>query len=70
MTGTAGVMMISRLHCGGGENCETGGDGQKGDELFHVAWGLGLIRCRKGAAYKSDEVQTQLFNSTGFFYEH
>ena len=41
-----------------------------GDKLFHDAWGLGLIRCRKRAACKSDAVPMRLFNITSVFYEH
>ena len=45
MTGTAGGMMISRLHSGRSENGKAGGDSQESDELFHCE--LGLIRCRQ-----------------------
>lgn len=45
MTGTAGGMMISRLHSGRSENGKAGSDSQESDELFHCE--LGLIRCRQ-----------------------
>lgn len=70
MTGTAGVMMVSRLHRGRCEDGKTGGDCQESDELFHDAWGLGLSRCRQRAACKSDERPPRLFNRTALFYEH
>lgn len=42
MAGTVRMMMVARLHCGGGKDSETGSDGQKSDKLFHDAWGLGF----------------------------
>jgi hypothetical protein len=45
MTGTAGGMMISRLHSGRSENGKAGSDNQESDELFHIE--LGLIHCRQ-----------------------
>ena len=45
VAGTAGGMMISRLHSGRSENGKAGGDSQESDELFHCE--LGLIRCRQ-----------------------
>ncbi|HRX53320.1 MAG TPA: hypothetical protein P5016_02365 [Verrucomicrobiales bacterium] len=70
MAGTVRMMMVTRLHCGGGKDSKAGSDGQKSDKLFHDAWGLGLIRCRKRAACKSDAVPMRLFNITSVFYEH
>lgn len=45
VAGTAGGMMISRLHSGRSENGKAGSDSQESDELFHCE--LGLIRCRQ-----------------------
>lgn len=45
MTGTAGVVVVTRLHGGRSEDCETGRDSQDSDEIFHIE--LGLIRCRQ-----------------------
>ena len=45
MTGTAGGMIVTRLHSGWSEDSETGSDSQESDELFHCE--LGLIRCRQ-----------------------
>ena len=61
MTGTAGMMAVSCLHCGGSEDGEAGSDRQQSDELSHNALVLVLSRYRQRAACKSDGLPSRLF---------
>jgi hypothetical protein len=62
VTGTARVMVVSRLHCGGSEDCKACSDSQDDDELFHGALSLSLNCRHPWAAYKSDALPTRLFS--------
>ncbi|MBB5036356.1 hypothetical protein [Prosthecobacter dejongeii] len=61
MTGTAGMMAVSRLHCGRSEDGEAGSDRQQSDDLSHNALVLDLSRYRQRAACKSDGLPSRLF---------
>ena len=41
MAGAVGVVVwVTRLHRGRSEDGKAGGDGQEGDDLFHMQWGF------------------------------
>ena len=62
VTGTARVVVVSRLHCGGSEDCKACSDSQDDDELFHGAVSLSSSCRHPWAAYKSDALPTRLFS--------
>ena len=64
MTGTAGGMMISRLHSGRSENGKAGSDSQESDELFHCE--LGLIRCRQMSGLSQQTKRFQDYSDASF----
>ena len=64
VAGTAGGMMISRLHSGRSENGKAGGDSQESDELFHCE--LGLIRCRQMSGLSQQTKRFQDYSDASF----
>jgi len=64
VAGTAGGMMISRLHSGRSEKGKAGGDSQESDELFHCE--LGLIRCRQMSGLSQQTKRFQDYSDASF----